>query len=77
MKKIIQASTLMMAFGLSIFLYTPDTYASHSEPCGVSEMTGGLYNMKNRWFGGCKTKCGSFCDTDREGEGLKITIRFL
>ena len=57
---------------LSLVLFTPNSFAGDDPAdCPPEEWTNGIYNMKNRWFGGCKTKCADFCEVDGEW-GLPI-----
>jgi hypothetical protein len=58
----------MMAFALSLLLFTPNAFAGDDPAdCPPQFMEKGIYNMKNRWFGGCKTKCDDFCEVDGVG----------
>jgi hypothetical protein len=77
MKKHIKAITLMVTLGLSLMFYAPNVMAGDDPAdCPLEMLTDVLvYNMKNKWFGGCKTKCGQMCDTDRAGEGFDPTFK--
>lgn len=67
-KKTLKTISLLLSLLFSIFLYSPDLFAGDDpEDCPPVFYENGIYNMKNRWFGGCKTKCGDFCEVDGVG----------
>lgn len=69
MKKQIKAISLMVTLGLSLMFYAPNVMAGDDPADCPPEQwgEGNIYNMKNKWFGGCKTKCAQLCETDGEG----------
>ncbi|MFT7162952.1 MAG: hypothetical protein ACI9GZ_004150 [Bacteroidia bacterium] len=79
MKKTLKTITVLLSLLFSVFLYSPNLFAGDDPAvCPPEHRALGIYNMKNMWFGGCKTKCGYFCEVDGDaGIDLPTTIKVL
>lgn len=65
MKKQLKTGSLVLSLLFSLLLFSPNALAGDDPAdCPPEQWENGIYNMKNKWFGGCKTKCGHFCEVD-------------